>query len=284
MNEASADGRRSWSAEEDAALRAVYAKDGLRAAMAAFPYRSRRSITERTRRLHLKRRPQWTPSEDRTLTGLWDDGTRMDLILRDLPGRSRSACYLRARHLGLEPACPRGFEFLSHAAKRTGFGHTGYMRKVLRAAGVRVKLALASTAKRKYRQHIVEPEEVDRAVAEWNLRESVSRAAARAGLTPNSLRRWLIALGEAPPANRRHWWRVTDEQVAKVLAHRATTATVPEMAARYGIDARELRQLLRALGFKSPARYWRVTTEQVMAAMRRGSHQRAARALDRKAA
>jgi hypothetical protein len=203
-----------WTPEEDACLRAAYVDGGIKQAMRALPDRSEFSLYQRARRLGLSRRARWTPEDDRRLRFEWGDGVSLKTIGERL-GRSPLTIYWRAQKLGLSLGVPDGFEYLTHAAVRTGYS-TGQLRRILDAHGVRLHRVLArDTGKRRSRRmHFVDPLDVDEAVAAWGKTETPEEAARRLGICADRLRERLAKIGIANAPGTKKRLRVTDEQVA----------------------------------------------------------------------
>ena len=204
-----------WTAAEDDCLREAYLQGGIDLARRALPGRSVVSLYHRARRLGLSRRRRWTRGDDLTLEALWGEGLRLTGIAKAL-GRTPATVYWRAQKLGLPLGVPDGFEYLSKAAERTGFT-TGQLARLMRAAGKKIRTALARTAAlpASRRMHFVWPEDVDAAVAAWARTETPQEAARRLGIDPDALRRRLARIGiENKPGTRKRL-RVTDEQIAR---------------------------------------------------------------------
>jgi hypothetical protein len=210
-----------WSTEEDDCLRAAYADGGIALACRALPGRSVTSLYKRARRLGLSRRRRWTPGDDLTLEALWGEGLRLSAVAKNL-GRTPATVYWRAQKLGLPLGVPDGFEYLSHAAERTGFT-TGQLARILREHGFKVRATLSRTAAepRSRRMHFVAPEDVDDAVKRWSGTETPEEAARRLGIDADRLRARLAALGIANKPGTKKRLRVTDAQVeaANATAH-----------------------------------------------------------------
>lgn len=202
-----------WTAVDDARLADVYGVGGIAAAQAAFPERTVTSLYHRARRLGLSRRRRWTPGDDLTLEALWGEGLRLSAIAKHI-GRTPTTTYWRAQKLGLPLGCPDGFEYLSHAAARTGFC-TSQLWPILRAHGVKVRAALARTAAqpRSRRFHFVAPEDVDRAVAAHLATETPEEAARRLGINGDRLRVRLARLGIANEPGTKKRLRITEAQL-----------------------------------------------------------------------
>jgi hypothetical protein len=217
-----------WTAAESAALRDSYLSGGIGAARAALPSRSVNAIWHRAQILNLGRRRRWTAADDTRLRKLWDGELSVREIAAHL-GRTPVTTYWRARQLGLPCGCPPGWEYLSHAAQRTGYPCTSQLRRVLGAAGATVRRALSSPrvdARAKHGTWIVRPAEVDLAVADWHETEPVETAARRLGIAGETLAKRLVKLGFEKPKSglpvrnkRKRHWRVRPEEVA--LAMRA---------------------------------------------------------------
>jgi hypothetical protein len=213
----------AWTAEENERLRAAYAAGGIDAAAAALPHRSVGAIYHRTQRMRIaSRRRRWTARDDSRLRRLWSGELDLKGIAASL-GRSAATTYWRAQKLGLPLGVPAGWEYLHRAAERCGFG-TGQLRTILRAAGVTIRPLLARPSKRRGKRKgarrsfsMVWPADVDIAVADWLAREPIERAAKRAGVASETLRRRLKALGEQAPKARKHRWLVSAEQTERAL-------------------------------------------------------------------
>jgi hypothetical protein len=201
-----------WTPAEDSTLHAVYARRGIYAACDALPARSRQAILRRARRLKIDRRRRWTKRDDARLSDLWHEGSSLRLMSREL-GRTVRTIYWRAQKIGLVLGCPPGWEYLSEAARRTGFA-TQTMRLVLAFAGVPLRRAVTKGTGGQRPPHIVEPEAVDDAVAAWMDSEPLHAAARRLGLTDGALQWRLEALGiERPEGLGRAHWRVRSADV-----------------------------------------------------------------------
>lgn len=128
--------------------------------------------------------------------------------------------YWRGRKLGLTAGCPEGHEYISAAARRTGF-NVCQLRRVLVAHEVPVKQALARPGRDRETDRtygVVETELVNEAVSAWCAREPVEAAARRIGTTPDKLRRRLRAAGvEDQRQNRKQHWRVSGEDLEKAV-------------------------------------------------------------------
>jgi hypothetical protein len=214
-----ATGFQPWTEREDQALRDVYESQGYKSACAALPHRTTGAVFHRAQRLGLKARRRWTRADDAQLSDLWESGLRLAAIAAQLD-RTPITTYWRAQKLGLALGCPPGFEYLSHAAERTGYD-TSQLRPILRWAGVTIQVALARPTKAKRRMHIVDPESVDEAVAAWHQTEPLEAAARRLGMCAETLRRRLRAIGVTDEGRpKKHHWRVRFEDVERAVAAR----------------------------------------------------------------
>lgn len=152
----------------------------------------------------------WTPSENATLRELWGTTILADIAAR--LGRTVSSVYARATgSLGLATTKPGpGLEYLSHAARRTGFSQEG-LASVLRAHGVELQ---SSPGKRKPR-HWARSSEVDAAVKAWLASETVGAAAERLNVPAKELRARLVAAGHRKPASGP--WRLPSSVIEACL-------------------------------------------------------------------
>jgi hypothetical protein len=200
-----------WAPIEDSILRAVYASGGIKDAVVALPERTEAAIYHRAKRLGVQRRRRWTRSDDANLRDLWEQGLRLSAIAKHL-GRTKATTYVRAQKIGLRLGCPDGFEHLTTAAKRTGFAPKT-LRLIMRWAGKTVRATVSRPVKATWRRQIVDPLDVDEAVAAWLTTEPVEAAAKRLGICGQSLRDRLERLGIAnAPGTKRHL-RITEEQL-----------------------------------------------------------------------
>jgi hypothetical protein len=215
-----------WTAAEDARLREVYLDAGIAAAKLALPSRSVGSICHRAQRLGVVRRRRWTATDDARLRMLWD-GERTIVEVAKALHRTPITTYWRAQQIGLRLGCPEGWEYLSHACERTGYG-PGQLRRIIAAAGATIRRALAAPRVKSsgtgHPTWIVCPGEVDTAIEAWHETEPVETAARRLGIAGETLSRRLRKLGLEKPATgaagrakaKRHW-RVRAEDVALAM-------------------------------------------------------------------
>lgn len=257
---------RPWTPIENETLRARYVSDGP-ANLAASLGRSWSSITKRAARLGIHRRARWTAAEDATLRMLWGDvGVRA--VARRLK-RTPLTVYWRAQKLGLSLGVPRGLEYVSHAAARTGFPLAS-LWMILRWAGVSAPVAMSRPAKRPRHTHVVDPFDVDDAIAKWLATETLAAGAERVGVAAETLERWLRASGlavpEKPLGKRR--WRIPTETIDAAVATRSGKETLRAAATRLGVHNGTLRYWALRAGLPRPAgRLWlvdRVAVERLV--------------------
>lgn len=137
-------------------------------------------------------------------------------------GRRPSAVARMAERLGLGQGCPRGYEYVSEAAERCGYTRR-QMVLILAFGGVRMRLPSSRRARTGHRaQRVVDPTDVDEAVALWCSTETISEAAQRNRVSRFVLERLVLADERTPPRNGRHRLRVPswilDELAARVNA------------------------------------------------------------------
>jgi hypothetical protein len=219
-----------WTPAEDESVRRLYPTAGPAAALAALPGRSLNAVHLRAHGLGCTRHPHWTPRDDARLRLLWGDGRPLPYLARKL-GRSELGVYEHARVIGLPVGCPQGWEYLSHAADRTGY-HESQLRRILKAAGKRLTPALSLPGPRRPRASVVDPQDVDDAITRWQTSEPAERAARRLGHCGEMLRRRLRLLGLAAPlspSTRRHV-RVSDDQIRAALAVRVVSGRLQPLA------------------------------------------------------
>lgn len=211
-----------WTREDDAKLAAVYSAGGIRAAASAFPERTRNGIYHRYYRTQKARvRLPWSTDDDDRLKAMWGAAESIDVIAEAI-GRTEIATYWRAGKLGLRDRIPPGWEYLTSAAERAGFTSC-QLRRVLKLHGKEVRRAFARPTeprgKRRRRTHfqIVWADDVDEAVKAFVTKDTIEVAARRAGVSSETLRRRLRAIGVKPPRFH-HRWLVTPEQTDRALA------------------------------------------------------------------
>lgn len=227
------------------------------------------SATKRTRPELARHYKRWTGAEAKRLRMAWGLES-LRVIARKL-GRSPITVYYFAQKLKLPLGCPQGYEYLTAAAKRTGFD-TKSLRAVLRAADVKIKLAMAKPSKprgkgkrRGSRTHVVLPDDVDMAVQRWTTKECLPDAARRLGTTREILRAALVAAGHTPPRHK-YRWRVLPAVADAAMASYRPGMSVRAHAARLDMARDTLAGRLRrvgALGEKRPGVEVRLTIEAV---------------------
>lgn len=205
-----------WSQEDLRTLATVYASGGIKAAICAFPTRSRSSLYHAAKRLGIQRRPRWTKREDQRLRTEWGS-LSMNELARAF-GRPRDGIYVRAQQLGLPLGCPDGYEYLSRAAERCGYDST-QLRRILRWAGVHVRESYSRTHGPHRSFHIVDPLDVDDAVAAWHRTETLNGAARRYGCACETIARRLRRMGVDPRKTSRR--RNAHHRVETALIDRA---------------------------------------------------------------
>lgn len=205
-----------WTPAEDDVIRTLGAKLEAKEIAARLPGRSVVAIFHRWRKLGLRKNRRWTRADDRQLMLLWGSCS-LAATARRL-GRTTVTTYWRAQKLGLGLGCPRGYEYLSAAAKRTGFD-TATLRTVLRWAGVHVEKVLCRRVSGTWRRHYVNPDRVDQAVSEWLATETPEQASRRIGISTeiivNRLRASGLPLPERPGKKRR--WRIPSETIDRAV-------------------------------------------------------------------
>lgn len=245
-----------WTPAEDVVLRERYVTDGAQACVVALG-RSWAAVTQRARRLSIVRRRRWTPRDDLRLSALW--GTTTIARVAAQMGRTPRTVYWRAQRLDLGLGCPEGMEYLTHAAERAGYA-TASLRIILRWAGVRIARAAsrpdaAPRSRRLRGEWVVDPDDVDDAIARWHTTETLEGAARRRGVGSCVLVRLLgeaAARGDArvppKPARPHAHWRVPSALVDDLLAVASRQQSVTAAARRVGVTRQTLAAWLRAAG------------------------------------
>lgn len=209
-----------WTAKDDAAVRALYLKGGVKAVRRALPHRTVSAIMHRARRFGLKTHRRWTTQDDIELRSLWYSGLRLAAIARRID-RTPAAVYVRAQHvLKLPLGVPEDCEYLSHAATRTGY-ETTQLWQICEWAGVEIRRCLARPTNPRGRDvnrfHYVDPLDVDDAVKLWLRAEWVNTAAKARGLNGETLTKWLHKSGHKKKAGYRMRWRVASTVIDAVV-------------------------------------------------------------------
>lgn len=243
-----------WTKADDDTVRADYPKTK-RSVLAARLGRSVRALQRRAGQLGVKAYRPWTSKDDHDLIDSWGELT-IAQIARNLK-RTPEAVYARATEkLGLKRGCPEGFEYVSNAAKRTGFD-LKTLWKVLAYSRVKVARAMSRPGKARghYQTRIVDPYAVDRAVRAFIDAAPLNQHAIEHRLDLATLKRWLLlakehgAIVDLPPLPKKQKgrWRVPGATVAAALAWKATLETLTAAAARVGLSRETLKpRLLRA--------------------------------------
>ncbi len=237
-----------WTEEHVTLLREAYERGGIKAAVIALPGRSTASIYQRANILGLKRLRMWSAEEDEKLRLYWGLKS-LATIARELK-RSQIGVYMRAvKHLGLQAGCPEGWEYLSEAARRTGYA-ISTLWDIMRAAKMRILESYTyreSGSGRRY--YIVEPSDVNHAVALRCASETVFDAAKRRGLTYDILKARLIAAGVKRPEKKNAAWRIASTEIDAVLQRhaemKAEGETLGEAAKRYRVRRETLVRWLK---------------------------------------
>lgn len=200
---------------------------------------------------------RWTPQDDRTLRFEW--GSLGLTALSKTLGRTPIATYYRARHLGLKAGCPDHGEYISHAAKRTGFS-VSQLRGILHSQGMRPRPAMAAPHRRgAWNMQWVDPLDVDDAVAAFMAMETPQAAARRCGVSPELIVDLMSQASVAPAKRSKRGGRLhrlfpssaIDSAVAQWRSLRALP-TVRQHAARVGLDRVTLAKRLRRAGVLGP--------------------------------
>lgn len=181
------------------------------------------SYTDGRGRTRSRKNHIWTPADFDKLRLFWSELTVKQIAKRI--GSTENTVYWRAQLLGLPLGCPQGMEYLSHAAKRTGF-ETVTLRGVLARAGVKIRRAQfrpncpkRGRAGRGRLTYIVAPDAVDAAVEAWCAQETLSAAAARIGVRGETLARRLVNDPRVPPKpSGKRAWRIPSAIIDDIAA------------------------------------------------------------------
>jgi hypothetical protein len=248
----------AWTPAEDAALRARCVSDGA-TACASDLNRSRLAVQHRAKRLGIVRVRRWTQHDDARLTVLWGEHAIPKIAAR--LDRTADAVYWRARELRLGLGCPRGAEYITRAAERTGYA-VASLRLILRWAGVRIERATTrpdavrrGTQARAHLTHVVDPYDVDAAVARWCATETLDAAADSRDMCSATLARLLreaAARGDdrvppKPHGFRKHW-RIPSALADQLVAAYRDRESLEAASMRVGVDRRTLHGWLTRAG------------------------------------
>ena len=243
-----------WTEEEKETLRVAFKNGGgIKAGAKALPHRSRGSVARMSYILRLTwRRRHWTEAEQVSLRNMWGFST-MDEICRAL-NRPAISVYTRAKTLGLKTHAPEGWELISEASRRAGYDNVT-MRRILRWAGVEMPRAYTETRSRKKQHRIVDPGDVDEAVAAYVRTETVHAAAKRHGMGPRRLApilaRWgvkWVRSDDSRKSHRRVDFKAVDEAIDKHEKWLRSRVRMTDAASRLGISRTTLASWLRKHG------------------------------------
>lgn len=243
-----------WTAENDAVLHARYISHGAKACAAELG-RSFYSVARRAQRLKLGRHRRWSRADDDRLMVLW--GVHPIPAIAKQMKRTDAAIYWRAQLLELGLGCPQGHEYLSRAASRTGYS-TSSLRLILRWGGVRIQRATTRPGRKPksaHLCHVVEPTDVDEAVARWCASESLESAAISRGIGSVVLVRLLreaVERGDdrvpAKPERRKKQWRLPTVLVDELVDAYKRRESLRTATLRVGVDRRTLSIWLSRAG------------------------------------
>lgn len=206
------------------------------------------NLTGNNRRCDGKPKRRWSPRDDETLRSNWGDLSLAELA--KLLDRTELTTYWRGRLLGLPCGCPQGFEYLTDAAKRTGFA-VKQLRHLLWRCNVEIRRSISRPPARARSYHVVDPVAVDSAIALWLHREPLRPLADRLGVSAPTLQKLLVAAGCKPPRRRKVRWRIDPALAARLVAEwRAARVdmSVRQHAARVGLTHVTLANRLRRAG------------------------------------
>ena len=210
---------RPWTPKQEAVLRTRYVTDPTRA-IAADLGRTPAAIRKRASILGIVCERPWAEADRSSLRLLWSEMTLKDLAKH--LGRTESAVYTRAAREGLPLGCPRGKEFVSDAAKRTGFAVIT-LQRILKRHRVVVSPSMSRACGAARHHGVVDPLDVDEAVRAWLETETLEAAARSRGVSAERLQGALRALPGAPrkPRKKGGHWRIPSEVVERALGRSA---------------------------------------------------------------
>ena len=206
----------SWSEKERDILRSFYVQAGVRACLERLPGKSKGAAMQEARRLGLKTHRRWTSAENMILSEGWGS-TPLEKLAQKLDRTERAILKHIWKDLDLGKGIPPGCEGLTAAATRVGFAPQT-LRKVLAFSGIKPTRLITKKAGRWKMYHVCKID-VDTAVNLWMATENVASAALRRGLTPGTLRHWLLDAGVEGKPERTHW-RVQPDVIDRVIAER----------------------------------------------------------------
>jgi transposase-like protein len=249
----------TWTPSEEAVLRESYGRIHAKTIGKKLG-RSVGAVMHRAGRTGLKSRRRWSAEDDQQLRAEWGECS-LGQIAKKM-SRTPATIYWRAKEIELELGCPRGLEYLTTAAERTGYD-TAPLRRILKAHGVRLLPAFSRPTGARRHYHVVDPQDVDDAIAKHLAGASVQELARDHGVSGECLRFWLLrarAAGikmQAPPEQTRVEWRIPIAAAAEVMAWRASQETLMAGAKRVGVHRDTLLRRLLAAGFvKPPGKTW----------------------------
>lgn len=204
-----------WTPAEDAVIRELATTTEASDLAAKLPGRTQSAVFHRMRKLGIQKRRRWTAADDRKLEMLW--GKSLKVVAAEL-GRTMLTTYWRAQKLGLGLGVPQGGEYMSAAARRTGYA-ISTLWMILRWAGVRPLLSLARERTERS-THWVDPDDVNDAIEKWLLTETPEAAARRHGYSAECVIQRLIRSGLAVPPRpgKRCHWRIPSEIIDQSMA------------------------------------------------------------------
>lgn len=228
--------RKTWTRDEEAVIRRLYARAGRRRRrvqwekiLRALPGRTRDAIKSHAHAMRCASRGTgWGRREERTLTRLWgEDGERA--LMDALPGRTWIAITRHAEEMGLPMGMPQGFVTPKEAARRLGCDGETVMRLAARAG---VPVTRQTTARhvrgtqraKGFRARLMVEWDKIREACERELQlETVAYAAERVGVPRATLRRWIYeadVLAPCPEGRTRRDIRLDPALVDAVVARR----------------------------------------------------------------
>jgi hypothetical protein len=252
-----------WTSHEDAAVRAFYASAGSEA-VAAKTGRSVAAVHHRAQRLGILKNRPWTARDVERLRLDWGH-LSLRQIAEDLR-HPESSVYDRARALGLTDGAPEGSEYLSAAARRTGWD-VSQLRRILAAGRVALRpvTTRVQAPRGARRRWLVDSFEADIAIAAWLSTETLSAAARRCGLDAGTLERWLIDAGERKTSRGKRHWRVSSDLVDRVVREHLSDPreSLREAALRVRVSYPVLSAWLKQAGVALEGKPYRVDRDVV---------------------
>lgn len=241
-----------WSPKEDEEARAAVAAHVPIEEIARRLSRTYHSVANRLSKLNVWQRKRWTAKDDAVLIRLWNEGEFLVEICRRLgrnPEHPEGVCR-RARVLGLPSSVPPGHEFVTRAARRTGYCVETLWR-IIQWAGVVTRPVRTPHPGRRvgHRKYYVDPYDVDVAIERWMKAESPTEGAARWGISPTTLAKWLVDAGICTPCvpGKRHVWHIDAAVIDKVVLARRPEKKLAGIALRNRLRVqRRLRGKLQA--------------------------------------